>query len=312
MTTTPQSNPESTLSLRHRGTFRTVSLLAVLLVAAWTLGMTAFAGGGPGPSGPVDKPGTGVPAVDPSQSIVLEGPVVSFLAGPGSTLPTLIVDDAALGATTVRLGPYWFLADAGFTASAGDTVRLTAYPCSLCSAGYVAATLENLSTGVSVTLRAEDGTPLWPGQPRHGAVAPGPGRGDGMGAGMGPDEGSGAGHGSRGSGCSGACAGWTFDFSAALTVTGTVVAFTGGPGVGMPLLTLEADGETLVLVAGPWYVWQAAGYLPGEGDVLEVTYVPTHQNGEDFLVLTQVVEAASGLTVILRDPEAVRSGCPRR
>jgi len=46
--------------------------------------------------------------------------------------------------------------------------------------------------------------------------------------------------------------------------------------------------------------------------VLEITYLPANQSGEDFLVLTRVVVEASGLTVILRDPEAVRAGCPRR
>lgn len=293
-----------TQNLTHRS-----SLLPTLALAALTvlvLATTSFAGGGPGPSGPASGPGsvvgtgpgTGVSAVDASQAVVLEGPVVSFLAGPGSALPTLTVDDPALGATAVRLGPFWFLTEAGWAAEVGDIVRITAFPCSLCTAGYVAAKVENLSTGIGVDLRAEDGAPLWPaGHPRGTALGT---RGQGKNGSPG------------GSGCLGACTGWTFDFSAAATVTGTVIAFTGGPGVGMPLLTLEADGETLLLAAGPWHVWQAAGYLPAAGDRLTVTYVPANQADESFLVATQVIETATGLTVILRDPEAVRAGCPRR
>lgn len=252
--------------------------------------------------------------VDTSSAVTLEGPVVAFTGGLGAGLPVLTVDDDALGVTEVRLGPFWFLTDAGFTAATGDLVRLTAYPCALCKADWVAATAENLTTGSTVALRGDDGLPLWTGAlgqgpgPGPGVGAPGPhGRGAGPAAGAPP-------HGAHHRGF-GPCGGAAPSLGAAMTVTGTVVSFTGEPGIHFPTLTLDVDGEELTLAAGPYRVWIAAGFEPAAGQELTVTYAPAvFAGGEEHLVILAVTDPASGLTLIVRDAETGQPGfgCCRR
>lgn len=56
-----------------------------------------------------------------------------------------------------------FAIDEGFTASSGDQVKLTGF---FEGEDFEAAILENLETGASVTLRDENGRPLWAGRGR--------------------------------------------------------------------------------------------------------------------------------------------------
>jgi hypothetical protein len=100
-----------------------------------------------------------------------------------------------------------------------------------------------------------------------------------------------------------------------MTVTGTVVSFTGAPGVHFPTLTLEVDGEELTLAAGPTRVWIAAGFEPAAGQELTVTYAPAvFAAGEEHRVILAVTDPATGLTLILRDAETGQPGfgCCRR
>jgi hypothetical protein len=285
-------------------TLRTIKMLIPIAIILTLAVIPLALAGGPGGAGQGPGPGngSGVPVVDPTATVLLEGPVLSFMAGPGMGLPTLTVDDPVEGATEVRLGPFRILRDAGFGADVGDLVRITAYPCVLCTAEYAAASVENLTTGVSVTLREGDGTPVWLGANGPGAGSRAPAAGFGPGSSR-PGRGSGPGMGT--------CLGLRPDVSAAVTVTGTVVAFSGGPGVGVPMLTLAADGDELALVAGPWRIWDAAGFFPQEGQELVVTYAPAERDGETHLVILTVTDPATGLTVVLRDPETGKPLGPR-
>ena len=109
-------------------------------------------------------------AVDPDAAVTLEGTVVGIGTGAGFAMPTLIVDDAERGETAIRLGPAWYLKDQRFTAAAGDRVRAVAFPCLVCAADWVAAEVENLTTGAAVELRDAEGQPVW----HRGAGGPGP------------------------------------------------------------------------------------------------------------------------------------------
>lgn len=154
------------------------------------------------------------PAADPSAAFTVYGPVESFTAAFGSGMPTLVVDDGALGTVEIGLGPVWFLQDAGFAAAPDDEVEALVFSCPVCAAPYVALWVDNVTTGASVVLRGEDGRPLWIrrdgpggrrafcdqgsgariGARRHG----GNGHGNSSGGGNGPQSGGGNGNGPQG------------------------------------------------------------------------------------------------------------------
>ncbi len=109
------------------------------------------------------------PRLDPATAVTLEGPVVSFTSDLGRP-STLVVDDAEMGKTIVRLGPAWYLEGIGFTAAAGDSVVIEARQCADCAAGQVAIWVQNQTTGAIAELREEDGRPVWRGAGRRQAV----------------------------------------------------------------------------------------------------------------------------------------------
>ena len=149
----------------------------------------------------------GTPRLDPATAVTLEGAVVSFTHEPGKP-STLVVEDAELGKTVVRLGPSWYLDGIGFTVAEGESVKVAAQTCTGCTAGHVAVRVENLATGAIAELRDVDGFPVWRGSGRGQATADsGPGWRCGRGMGCGKAVagqgrgGKGWGNGGCGRGC---------------------------------------------------------------------------------------------------------------
>ncbi len=137
----------------------------------------------------------GAPRLDPETAVTLKGDVVSLSTEPGKPA-TLVVNDAEMGKTVVRLGPGWYLDGLGFTAAAGEAVEVAAQSCSGCAAAYAAIRVENLATGAIAELRDDDGRPVWRGS--------GKGRGRGANAAMSGGCGRGRGRGKDGGhGCGG-------------------------------------------------------------------------------------------------------------
>ncbi len=93
------------------------------------------------------------PAADPSNAFEVFGTVTDFTTTYGSGMPTLIVEDSALGTVAVALGPLWYLQQQRFSAVSGDQVELLAYPCATCSAPAVAAWASNRTTDAFIELR---------------------------------------------------------------------------------------------------------------------------------------------------------------
>ncbi len=227
------------------------------------------------------------PHVDVDAAVTLEGFVVSLEAAAGSGASTLVVADGALGETAVRLGPIWYLNDVGLSLAVGEQVRMVAYPCEVCAVKYIAAEVENLTTGSSAQLRDEEGYPLW--------IRRGHGRGRGHGQGQG--SGWGMGRGGR------ACQGGGPDMTAVATVTGTVEGFSGGPGEGHPTLSLEVAGEEIDVLVSPYRTWIDGGIEPAPGQLLEVTYAPVTLAQGTHNVAISATDPDSGITVELRDAE---------
>lgn len=274
------------------------------------------------------------PAADPSQAFAVLGTVTSFAGERGAGTPTLVVDDDALGAVAMRLGPLWFLRRGGFTAAPGDRVEALVYPCATCTVPLVAATVDNLTAGVSIILRDEDGLPLWTGGrgtgggrgfcADDGSAAPGDkrgphgGGGNGGGSGMGHDPGAGQGTGGQGSdpgagmdpgdgGYPGGQCQWAGpDMSRAEVLTGTVVSLEVGFGGPRPSVILAVEGAEVEIYLMPYAPLAAAGFLIEPGAELEVVAAPwaaPWEEEEEVWVGISVTDPTTGLTVQLRDPE---------
>lgn len=93
----------------------------------------------------------------------------------------------------------------------------------------------------------------------------------------------------------------TLDLETTRTVIGTVTDFTGGPGVGTPTVSLDAPGEELAIVIGPYRLWAASGLTIEAGRELEVTFATCLQTAK--LVAIQVKDLETGAVVQLRDPK---------
>jgi hypothetical protein len=262
-------------------------------------------------------PGAG-PAADAANAFEVYGTVTAFTADYGSGMPTLTVEDPALGTLDVGLGPVWYLQREGFGAAAGDEVELLAYPCSTCSAPAVAAWVSDVTTDAFVELRDGEGYPLWmlrgggrgghprcdpAGKPGAKSGPHGPGEGEGPhgpGEGEGP-HGPGEGEGPHGAG--GQCDWAAPDMSAVAAVSGTVVSVSAAPGEGLPSMVLATDEGELELLLSPYHPIAAAGFLIEPGMELDVTYAPWAVGGEAVLATISITDPVTGLTIQLRDPE---------
>lgn len=221
------------------------------------------------------------PVVSEDRFLTIEGIVTAFVAGGALGHPTLVVDDFELGEVEVRLAPMWFLTGVDFSVQLGDLVSVEAFACDYCTADFSAVVVENLTSGVTSTLRDDNGRPLWT---RHSAPELPGANGNGPGAsGIEP-----------------------------ISATGTVVSLVIGPGVGQPLLTILVDGEPLEIVVTPYRAWASSGFRPVPGQVLDVTYMEIRRGNEPVLLGISVHDPVSNMTLYLRDPETGWPGAPYR
>ena len=220
---------------------------------------------------------------------VVSGTVVSFTAGSGQGMPSLVVRQGGADVTLV-LGPFWFLQDAKFAAATGDAVEATVLSCADCPSGLAVVAVKNVTTGSAVTLRSADGLPLWIGNSR------GPRNGSGFGRGSGPGSG-GPGYGGPGSGT---CDGNGPDMTQLATFTGTVKSFTGGAGAGRPTLVLIIDGTERTFLVAPFRVVLDSGIELPEGATFTVSAAPNLN--QEWVVVT-LKDHATGAELVLRDAQ---------
>lgn len=246
-------------------------LIAVLVIATAAFAQQYGRGSGSG------TPPSGTPTV-------VTGTVVTFTSAAGAGMPSLVVDQNGAPVTFV-LGPFWFLQNAKFSATAGDRVELTVLSCASCPNGNAVVAVKNLTNGSSATLRNSDGVPLWQSK----------GSQRGPGGGMNGQQGQ-YGAGSRG----GSCNGTAPDMTQLTSFSGKVASFTGGARAGRPTLVLvTAQGERTFLVA-PYRIVMDAGYEFVAGASITLTAVP-NANGE--WVVVSLHDDATGADLVLRDAQ---------
>ena len=111
---------------------------------------------------PVDAPqdGTGIGIADVDEWLTFNGTVESV----SSYLVVIVLDDGTVYNLDGRTLSY--ITDMGFTLNVGDSVTfLGFFDDGLLEIGQIT----DLTTGASVTIRTEDGTPLWSGSTNNGS-----------------------------------------------------------------------------------------------------------------------------------------------
>lgn len=103
-----------------------------------------------------DGTGTGQAQVD--EWLTLTGAVTAVDAD-------LLAVDTAGGEVLVENRGWWYAQEQGFAARVGDQVTLTGF---YENDAFEVGQIDNLTTGQSVTLRDQDGRPMWAGRGRRG------------------------------------------------------------------------------------------------------------------------------------------------
>ncbi|HQT93161.1 MAG: hypothetical protein B7Z68_03260 [Acidobacteria bacterium 21-70-11] len=261
-----------------------------------SLAVTGSAFAGNGQRGTRDRSG---PLIATAETVTVEGVVVQFLAGPGSGMPELQVEDAAGVLHTFILGPFWYLTDQGFTAQPGDAVIVTAYSCTLCDTGFAVVSVVNVTAGVTLTLRDANGLPIWPQlqttQPTAGSGGSGnQGQRSGKTGSVRPVI--------RSSGGSGTGDHLVPDLDRMTTYTGTVVSTSIVAGAGAGTLVLATSAGDVSFLLSPVFVLIRAGFDPAVGDALTVNAAPVTIDGQEIWLAITITDDASGLVLVLRDP----------
>ena len=172
------------------------------------------------------------------------------------------------------LGPMWNIQEQGFAAETGDRVVVQGFSCGDCRERLAVASVENLTRNVILTLRGDDGAPLWQAGRGSRSVK---GRG-------GKHEGAGP----RG------------ELGETAVYLGSVRSFSGVRGEGQPTLVLATAAGDFSIVVGPLRRLNQAGFEIVPGMALEVTAASAPCGDKDHLVAVAVKDPATGSEVVLR------------
>jgi hypothetical protein len=243
--------------------------LTAAIACLATVGLFAGNGNGNGSAGG-GNPGGNAPRVglNLAQSVSVEGVVSSVQIAVGVEYPSITVDKK-----TIKVAPAWYLDEKDFEIREGQSVRVLAAPSNDPKDPYLhAVKIENQTTLKSITIRDDDGTPLW---------ARGGGRGrkeDRPGNGM----------------ADGGC----IDLATVKTAAGTIEKVSLGLGLEHPSLTVKLDDGTLLTVEiGPARVVLESDLELKAGSKITVLYAEA-PCCDELVALELTVD---GKTLVLRD-----------
>jgi hypothetical protein len=123
---------------------------------------------GPGRLGHGRGCGVRQPIGNPANIVSLDGAVDSVSIGIGQGHPSFTLALADGRTVAVLAGPYYFLLENDFEINVGDRMSVRAFPSLRFADTYVAVELKNLMTGAVLTLRDENGVPVWSSGPGRG------------------------------------------------------------------------------------------------------------------------------------------------
>ena len=235
---------------------RILAITATIL--AMTVGLALMAGSGGG---------TGL-TLDLTTVRAVSGTVASVSIAPGTKHPSFELTEDTGEVLNVELGPYWFLVANGFSLAVGDSVTATVANCAnQTGTNVVPLYVEDTTTGVSITLRDEDGNPLWRSEGRRARAQ-------------------------------------ALDLTTVRTVSGTVTSVSVAPGMKHPSFELtETTGEVLTVELGPYWFLVANNFALAVGDGVTATVANcANQTGTNVVAL-YVENTTTGVSITLRDED---------
>ena len=208
--------------------------------------------------------------------IQVSGLVTKVIMAPGQGMPSITLQTAT-GNLTVLLGPYRLLTEIGIEIKEGQSLELRAFPNPRIANAYVAKEIKDPS-GAWIALRDDSGMPLM----GSGPMGMGRGRG-GMGRGMMAGMwGQGGMQGWQGAGiCAQDHA--NVDFSARMTMSGTVESVDMALGQGFPTFTIVSGGRTATILASPYQALVRANFKVADGDRITVVGYPILNAPDTYL-----------------------------
>jgi len=221
--------------------------------------------------------------VDLSTVRTVSGTVSSVTMGPGLQHPSFVLAETGGETLAVELGPYWYLVANSFSLAVGDSVTATVANCaSRTGSEVVALSVQDLTMGASITLRDENGMPLWKG--KHGGRGQAQAKRGGQG----------------GSRCY--ASGGAVNPSTIQEVSGQVTALSLGLGTHRNTVTLTAQGGGQYVVAlGPFWYMQRQGFTLQEGQAVSIRMAQCAQGW----VALSVENTATGKVLQLRNDQGV-------
>lgn len=195
----------------------------------------------------------------------IEGTITSVQIGFGAQYPSIVVDR-----TPIKVAPIWFLLDNDFELAVGDAVSVKAAGGLRQGDGYFyAIEITKTSSGATIRLRSDTGTPLW----------------------MGPEA-------DRPKGVR--TGGYCIDAGSVRSASGIIESVNAGVGVQFPTLTLKLeDGALLTVKLGPERLLLANDFELNPGSSLTVEYALATCT-DSFVALK--LSNPEGRTLVLRNP----------
>ena len=240
-----------------------LSLALVLLTTAAFAGNKKKGGGG---------------AVDLSTVRTVTGTVTVVAMDYGLGHPGFTMNSDQEGSIVVNLGPYFYIVANNFSLAVGDQVSAKV---ANCSKGVVAFSVTDLTSGKTITLRGDDGLPLWTGG----------------------NKGNGGQGGRNPNGCrlGGYGAGQNVDLSTLKEVEGTLVALNSGLGTHNNTVTFQAGPESYAVSMGPYWYMVKEGFTLQLGETLRIRMALCQGHWAAF----SVTRPSTGETLQLRDDQGV-------
>ncbi len=222
-------------------------------------------------------PHAGTSAIsNPPALVTVSGSVASVDFQYGTGYPNFELKTSETSSYVIYVGPLWFLDANDFELQAGDLVTASIFRDAQNNNAWVAAILNNTSTGRTLTLRDASGLPLWIGRGSTGHRGFGGSQAVGAGSGQAVHQGQNLRAGQS-----------LIDLTTLETYVGTVTQANIAAGENHPTIevTLQS-GTTGIFCLGPYRFLDQINFSVKTGDSVTIRAADCAQDADEYVVFS--------------------------